>query len=85
MQFEKEKLLIFKSVFVPILTHGHESWVTTERVPSQEQASEMRFSRIIEGVIDCLTRCVAQRFKNLLTSSRYFSELKKLCLDGLVM
>ena len=29
---KKVKLLIFKAVFVPILTHGHESWVMTERV-----------------------------------------------------
>jgi len=25
------KLLVFKSVFVPIITYGHESWVMTER------------------------------------------------------
>ena len=47
---EKAKLSIFKTVFVPILTYGHESWVMTERVRSQVQASEMRFLRKIEGV-----------------------------------
>ena len=47
---KKAKLLIFKTVFVPILTYGHESWVVTERVRSQVQASEMRFLRRIEGV-----------------------------------
>ena len=41
---------IFKAVFVPILTYGHESWVMTERVRSQVQASKMRFFRKIEGV-----------------------------------
>ena len=40
---KKAKLLIFKAVFVPILTHGHESWVMTERVRSQAQEFEMRF------------------------------------------
>ena len=35
--------------------------------------------------LHCLTRCVALKFKNLLTSSRYFSELKDLSLDGLAM
>ena len=40
---KKAKLSIFKIVFVPILTYGHESWVITERVRSQVQASEMRF------------------------------------------
>ena len=31
---KKEKLTIFKAVFVPILTYGHESWVMTKRVRS---------------------------------------------------
>ena len=44
------KLSIFKAVFVPILTCGHESWVMTERMRSQVQASKMRFLRKIEGV-----------------------------------
>ena len=35
--------------------------------------------------LHCLTRCVALRFENLVTSSRYFSELKDLSLDGLAM
>jgi len=29
------KLWVFKSVFVPILTYGHESWVMTEKILSQ--------------------------------------------------
>ena len=37
----KEKLLVFKSIFVPILTNGHRSWVMTERLRSQMKASEM--------------------------------------------
>ena len=47
---KKAKLSIFKAVFVLILTYGHESWVMTERMRSQVQASEMRFLRRIEGV-----------------------------------
>ena len=47
---KKAKLSIFKAVFVPVLTYGHESWVITERMRSQVQASEMRFLRKIEGV-----------------------------------
>ena len=47
---KKAKLLIFQTVFVPIVTYGHESWVMTKRVRSQVQASEMRFLRKIEGV-----------------------------------
>ena len=34
------KLSIFKTIFVPSLTYGHESWVITKRVRSQVQASE---------------------------------------------
>ena len=40
----------FKTFFVPILAYGHESWLMTERVRSQVQASEMRFLQKIEGV-----------------------------------
>ena len=39
----KAKLAVFRFIFVPILTYGHESWVFTERMPSRVQASEMRF------------------------------------------
>ena len=57
----------------------------TERVRPQVQASEMRFLRKFEGVtVHCLTKCVALRFENLLTSSRYF-ELKHFSLGGLAM
>ena len=74
---KKAKLSIFKAAFVSISTYGHESWVMTERMRSQVQASEMRFYKESKE-LHCLTRCVALRFKNLLTSSRYFSELKDL-------
>jgi len=37
------KLSVFKSVFVPILTCGHESWVMTERILSLVKAAEMGF------------------------------------------
>ena len=61
---KKAKLSIFKTVFVSFLTYGHESWVMTERVQSQLQASKMRFLRRIEGVtVHYLTRCVALRFE----------------------
>ena len=47
---QKAKLAVFRSIFVPILTYGHESWVMTERMRSRVQASEMRFLRRIKGV-----------------------------------
>jgi len=39
------KLSVFKSVFVPILTYGPESWVMTERISVQVQAPELEFLR----------------------------------------
>ena len=46
----KTKLSVFKSIFVPILTYGRESWVMTERVRSQMQAFKMKFLQKIKGV-----------------------------------
>ena len=40
---KKTKLSIFKTVFVPMLTYGHESRVITERVRLQVHTSEMIF------------------------------------------
>ena len=47
---KKTELWMFKSIFVPILTYSHESWVITERVQSQMQASEMKCLRKIKLV-----------------------------------
>jgi len=44
------KLSVFKLVFAPILTYGHDPWVMTERVRSQVQAAEMGFSQKVHGV-----------------------------------
>ena len=44
------KLSAFKSAFVPILTLGHESWVTIEKILFQVQATEMGFLRRVHGV-----------------------------------
>ena len=40
---QSAKLAIFKSVYIPILTYGHECWVMTEKVRSRVQAAEMGF------------------------------------------
>ncbi|MGH2507006.1 MAG: reverse transcriptase domain-containing protein [Ktedonobacteraceae bacterium] len=44
------KLSVFRSIFVPTLTYGHENWVMTERTRSRIQAAEMRFLRGIAGL-----------------------------------
>jgi len=44
------KLSVFKSIFVPILTYGHESWVMTERIVTQVQAPKLGFLRRVHGV-----------------------------------
>ena len=82
---KKAKLSIFKAVFVSILIYGHESWVMTERMRSQVQASEMRFLRRIEGVTLFNKVRSSEIRKSLNIEPRYFSELKDLSLDGLAM
>ena len=47
---KKAQLLIFKTVFAPILTYGHKSSVMIEKMRSQVQASEMKFLLRIEVV-----------------------------------
>lgn len=38
----KVKLLIYQSVYIPSLSHGHDLWLLTTRTRSQIQASEIR-------------------------------------------
>ncbi|KAI3375226.1 hypothetical protein L3Q82_021728 [Scortum barcoo] len=46
----KAKLLsIYRSIYVPTLTYGHELWVMTERTRSWIQAAEMSFLRRVAG------------------------------------
>ena len=40
----KAKLSIYRSIFVPILTYGHEGWVMTERTRSRVQAAERQLN-----------------------------------------
>ena len=46
----KAKLSVFRAIFVPTLTYGHEVWVMTERIRSRIQAAEMSFLRRVAGV-----------------------------------
>ncbi|CAM1303009.1 Uncharacterised protein r2_g1299 [Pycnogonum litorale] len=46
----KVKLAVFKSVFLPILTYGHEPWVMTERTRLRIRAAKMAFLRRISGL-----------------------------------
>ncbi len=39
----KAKLSIYRSIYVPTLTYGHELWVMTERTRSRIQAAKMSF------------------------------------------
>ena len=47
---QKAKLSIYRSIFVPTLTYGHEGWVMTERTRSRIQAAKMGFLRRVAGV-----------------------------------
>jgi len=46
----KAKLSIYWSVYVPILTYGHDLWVVTKRTRSQIQVAEMSFLRRVAGL-----------------------------------
>ncbi|XP_071059967.1 anamorsin isoform X1 [Pseudochaenichthys georgianus] len=47
---QKAKLSVYRAIFVPTLTYGHEGWVMTERTRSRIQAAEMGFLRRVAGV-----------------------------------
>ena len=68
----KAKFSVFRSVFVPFLTYGHECWSMTERVRSRIQATEMVFCEKSEVYL-YLTRLKSLSFVNLSTSNRYYS------------
>lgn len=46
----KAKIAIYKTIYVPNLIYGHESWILTDRVRSRIQAAEMRYLRKILGI-----------------------------------
>uniref|UniRef100_A0A8C6KT40 Reverse transcriptase domain-containing protein n=1 Tax=Nothobranchius furzeri TaxID=105023 RepID=A0A8C6KT40_NOTFU len=47
---QKARLSIYRSIYVPILTYGHELWVMTKRTRSRIQAAEMSFLRRVAGL-----------------------------------
>ncbi|KAK5888457.1 hypothetical protein CesoFtcFv8_014550 [Champsocephalus esox] len=47
---QKAKLSVYRAIFVPTLTYGHEGWVMTERTRSRIQAAKMGFLRRVAGV-----------------------------------
>ena len=47
---QKARLSVYRSIFVPTLTYGHELWVVTERTRSRIQAAEMGFLRRVAGL-----------------------------------
>ena len=50
---QKTKLAVFCSIFVPILTYGHELWVMTERMRSRVQAKMFCFNLLHVEKINC--------------------------------
>ncbi|TWW62708.1 hypothetical protein D4764_04G0013550 [Takifugu flavidus] len=46
----KAKLSIYQSIYVPVLTYGHQRWVMTERTRSWIQAAEMSFLCRVAGL-----------------------------------
>ena len=81
---KKAKLSVFKRVFVPILTYGHESLVMTERVRSQVQASEMEFLRKIDGVT-LSNKMRSSEIQKSLDVEPLLLRIERSQLDGLAM
>jgi len=61
------KAVSFKSVFVPILIHGHESWVMTERILSQVQSAQMGFLLRVRAVSLC-DKVAAVKYRKVLNA-----------------
>ena len=47
---QKAKLSVYRAIFVPTLTYGHEVWVMTERIRSRIQVAKMSFLRRVAGI-----------------------------------
>ena len=47
---QKAKLSIYRSIFIPTLTYGHEGWIMTKRTRSRIQVVKMDFLRKVAGV-----------------------------------
>ena len=74
------KLSVFRSVFVLILTYGHESWLVVEQILSQlVQAAKMRFLRRVHGFA---TKCAAVTIPKY---RAHFSESRNHSYDGSAM
>ena len=77
---KKGKTLNFQNSFCPFSSHLW-SWILCN-----DRKSAITSASVQNEVFKKVTlRCVALRFENLLTSSRYFFQLKDLSLDGLAM
>ena len=79
-------LFFYKKLLKVQLQHKylHQEPPTTMRIELSTYGIKICFYEESKE-LHCLTRCVALKIENLLTSSRYFSELKDLNLDGLAM
>ena len=68
----KAKLSIFRSVFVPNLTYGHECWVTIKKseIPSTGSENGLEKSEVI---FLYLTKVKALTFVNLSRSNRCYT------------
>lgn len=48
---QKEKLSVYRSIYNPALTYGHELWVVAEIMRSKIQAAGMSILRKVAGLI----------------------------------
>ena len=81
----QESLIVFKSIFDPILIYVHEFWVMTERARSQTQTSEIRFLQKFRGRTVFNKVCNTSNRKRLNIALLHFTGSKDLSLDDLAM
>ena len=67
------KLSVFKSIFVPILTYSHESWVMTESILTQVQAQKLGFVGRVHGVTKGRTRVRLRRVQETRLATLYLN------------
>jgi len=67
------KLSVFKSIFVPILTYGHVSWVMTKRILIQVQATKIRFLKKVHGVTTGRTEVKLRPVQETSLASPFFN------------
>ena len=72
---QKVKLSIYRSIYIPTLTYGHELWVVTERTRLRIQEAEMGFICRVSGL------SLRDRVRSSVIREGFRVELLLLCIE----